>query len=115
MRGRRHTIRSPRPAYGGPGPGGHAWEPLLSGGHEGAGAKLPKFLKEGAAERVFGPELWQVVGQETLDALLYFSTRYSRARPIFVLNVFTILLALAVGGLIDYQTVCLVFITVARR
>ncbi|KAJ8463622.1 hypothetical protein ONZ51_g10131 [Trametes cubensis] len=40
-----------------------------------------------------------------LIALLYFSTRHSRRQPIFLLNVFTILLALAVGGLIDYQTV----------
>ena len=42
-----------------------------------------------------------------LIALLYFSTRHSRRQPIFLLNVFTILLALAVGGLIDYQTVSL--------
>ncbi|KAI0365378.1 hypothetical protein BV20DRAFT_954357 [Pilatotrama ljubarskyi] len=40
-----------------------------------------------------------------LIALLYFSTRRSRAHAIFWLNVFTILLALAVGGLIDYQTI----------
>lgn len=40
-----------------------------------------------------------------LIALLYFSTKYSRRQPIFWLNVFTILLALSVGGLIDYQTV----------
>ncbi len=40
-----------------------------------------------------------------LAALLYFSTSRGRRRPIFLLNVFTILLALAVGGLIDYQTV----------
>ncbi|KAH9885760.1 hypothetical protein C8Q73DRAFT_669351 [Cubamyces lactineus] len=40
-----------------------------------------------------------------LIALLYFSTRHSRRQPIFLLNVFTILLALAVGGLIDYQTI----------
>ena len=40
-----------------------------------------------------------------LVALLYFSTKNSRRQPIFLLNVFTIMLALAVGGLIDYQTV----------
>lgn len=40
-----------------------------------------------------------------LIALLYFSTRRTRHQPIFWLNVFTILLALSVGGLIDYQTV----------
>ena len=42
-----------------------------------------------------------------LIALLYFSTKHSRRQPIFLLNVFTILLALSVGGLIDYQTVSL--------
>ena len=41
-----------------------------------------------------------------LVALLYFSTSRSRRQPIFLLNVFTILLALSVGALIDYQTVC---------
>ena len=40
-----------------------------------------------------------------LISLLYFSTNRSRRQPIFWLNVFTILLALSVGGLIDYQTV----------
>ncbi|GJE96288.1 hypothetical protein PsYK624_124820 [Phanerochaete sordida] len=40
-----------------------------------------------------------------LIALLYFSTRTSRRQPIFLLNVFTILLALSVGALIDYQTI----------
>ena len=40
-----------------------------------------------------------------LIALLYFSTSRSRRQPLFLLNVFTILLALSVGGLIDYQTV----------
>ena len=40
-----------------------------------------------------------------LVALLYFSTKRSRRQPIFLLNVFTILLALSVGGLVDYQTV----------
>ncbi|KAI0326460.1 hypothetical protein GY45DRAFT_109113 [Cubamyces sp. BRFM 1775] len=40
-----------------------------------------------------------------LIALLYFSTRHTRRQPIFLLNVFTILLALSVGGLIDYQTI----------
>lgn len=40
-----------------------------------------------------------------LIALLYFSTKRTRRQPIFLLNVFTILLALSVGGLIDYQTV----------
>ena len=40
-----------------------------------------------------------------LVALLYFSTKRTRRQPIFLLNVFTILLALSVGGLIDYQTV----------
>lgn len=40
-----------------------------------------------------------------LVALLYFSTAQSRRRPLFLLNVFTILLALSVGALIDYQTV----------
>ena len=40
-----------------------------------------------------------------LIALLYFSTKRSRRQPIFLLNVFTILLALSVGGLVDYQTV----------
>ncbi|KAI0748372.1 hypothetical protein C8Q80DRAFT_1270791 [Daedaleopsis nitida] len=40
-----------------------------------------------------------------LIALLYFSTSWSRRHAIFWLNVFTILLALSVGGLIDYQTI----------
>ncbi|EKM56770.1 uncharacterized protein PHACADRAFT_254086 [Phanerochaete carnosa HHB-10118-sp] len=40
-----------------------------------------------------------------LIALLYFSTKQSRRQPIFLLNVFTILLALSVGALIDYQTI----------
>lgn len=46
-----------------------------------------------------------------LIALLYFSTQRSRRNPVFLLNVFTVLLALAVGGLIDYQTVCCFFRT----
>ena len=41
-----------------------------------------------------------------LIALLYFSTKRTRRNPVFLLNVFTVLLALAAGGLIDYQTVC---------
>jgi hypothetical protein len=40
-----------------------------------------------------------------LVALLYFSTKNSRRQAIFILNVVTILLALSVGALIDYQTV----------
>ncbi|KIP03279.1 hypothetical protein PHLGIDRAFT_58069, partial [Phlebiopsis gigantea 11061_1 CR5-6] len=40
-----------------------------------------------------------------LIALLYFSTARSRRQPLFLLNVFTILLALSVGALIDYQTI----------
>lgn len=50
-----------------------------------------------------------------LAALLYFSTSRSRRRPIFLLNVFTILLALAVGGLIDYQTVRVCLLQYLKR
>jgi uncharacterized membrane protein YccC len=40
-----------------------------------------------------------------LIALFYFSTASSRKHPIFILNVVTLMLALAVGGLLDARSV----------
>lgn len=44
-----------------------------------------------------------------LLALFYFSTPSGRQKPIFILNVVTILLAIAVGVLLDYRGVRICF------
>ncbi len=40
-----------------------------------------------------------------LSALFYFSTPTTRTRPVFILNAVTLLLALAVGTILDYRSV----------
>ena len=42
--------------------------------------------------------------------LLFFSTPKTRRQPVFVLNVFNICLAIAVGIMLDYRGICATFI-----